>query len=106
MAFDRRIVYVAAMRRRILVTLSLAAAAALAGAFLWSTLAAQRYECEVCVEFRGKRNCASASASTERGAARAAQATACGTLARGRIDSNLCAETSPLSRTCRKIEKQ
>lgn len=94
------------MRRRTVVILWLAAAAALGGAFLWSTLAAQRYECEVCVEFAGKRSCATASAGSERGAARAAQTTACGTLARGRIEMNRCAETVPLSRTCRKIEKE
>ncbi|PYV11430.1 MAG: hypothetical protein DMG07_19225 [Acidobacteria bacterium] len=81
----------------------LALAALLVGFLLWSTLAAQQYRCEVCVEFRGRRNCANASATSERAAARAAQATACGKLAKGRIESMNCASTSPISRTCRKI---
>ena len=55
------------------------------------------------VEFRGRRNCANASATSERAAARAAQATACGKLAKGRIESMNCASTTPISRTCRKI---
>jgi hypothetical protein len=75
----------------------------LGGAFLWWSLSSQRFECEVCVEFEGRRNCATASAASEGAAARAAQATACGTLARGRIDLMRCGGIRPLSRRCRKL---
>jgi len=85
--------------------LGVAVAALLFGWLLWSTLAAQRYECEVCVEFRGRRACATASASSERAAARAAQATACGKLAKGRVDSMSCAATAPLSSACRRVPR-
>jgi len=78
-------------------------AAALAAYFLWATLIAQRYECEVCVEFHRRRNCATASAISEAAAARSAQTTACGTLARGRIESAACLRTPPLERRCRKL---
>ena len=53
-------------------------------AFLaWSTLSAQKVECDVCVEFANGRNCASATAATEKEAAQSAQTTACGPLASG-----------------------
>lgn len=67
---------------------------------LWSTLSAQRAECEVCVEFQGRRNCATASAASEDEAARSAQTTACGTLAGGMAETVLCGNTAPSSRRC------
>jgi hypothetical protein len=91
------------MKRSLSVAAAGAAAAGLLGYFIWTTLASQRFECEVCVEFHGKRNCATASAVSESAAARAAQATACGTLARGRIESTNCARATPLSRRCRRL---
>src|SRR5687767_1789316 len=86
----------------------LAAAVSLAlgliGWLLYSTFGAQKFECEVCVEFKGKTNCASASAVSEAAAAKSAQATACGTLAKGRIESTACRNSRPLSRSCSRID--
>jgi hypothetical protein len=71
-------------------------------AFLaWSTLSAQKAECDVCVEFNGKRNCATASHSTEDEAARSAQTTACGPLVAGMNDAIACDARPPVSRQCR-----
>jgi hypothetical protein len=67
---------------------------------LWSTLSAQRVECEVCVEFQGRRNCATATAATEDEAARSAQTTACGTLAGGMAETVFCGNSTPASRRC------
>jgi len=67
---------------------------------LWSTLSAQRVECEVCVEFQGRQNCATASAATEDEAARSAQTTACGTLAGGMAETVFCGNSAPSSRRC------
>lgn len=70
-------------------------------AFLtWSTLSAQKAECEVCVEFQGGRNCASASHENEAEAARSAQTTACGPLAKGMNDAIACENRPPISRQC------
>ena len=85
--------------------LGLGVAVLVVGGLLWYTLAAQRYECDVCVEFRGRRACATASAVSERAAARAAQATACGKLVKGRIDSMSCAATAPVSSACRRVPR-
>ena len=67
---------------------------------LWSTMASQQAECEVCVEFKGRRNCATASAATEAEAARSAQTTACGTISSGMAESVLCGDVAPVSRRC------
>jgi hypothetical protein len=68
---------------------------------LWTTLSAQKVECQMCVEFANGRNCATASAATESEAARSAQATACGVLAKGMDASIACANTPPTTRQCR-----
>src|SRR6476619_8380229 len=49
---------------------------------LYSTMASQRYECTVTVEFQGGRQTATASAATENAAAEQAQTAACGPQAR------------------------
>lgn len=68
---------------------------------LWSTLASQQVECEVCVEFKGQRNCATASAANEGQAAQSAQTTACGTISSGMAESVLCGDAVPVRRQCR-----
>jgi hypothetical protein len=71
-------------------------------AFLaYTTLSAQKVECEVCVEFGSGRNCAMASANNEKEAARSAQTTACGPLARGMDASIACGNVAPARRVCR-----
>lgn len=66
-----------------------------------STLRAQRAECSVCVEFEGRRNCATASASGEDEAAESAQRTACGPVASGMDATIACGNRAPVSRVCR-----
>ena len=83
--------------RKYLVWLIVAGFAAL---LLWSTLARQQVECEVCLEFNGRRNCATASAANEAQAAQSAQTTACGTLTSGMAESVLCGDAPPVSRRC------
>ena len=80
---------------------ALAVAAALLALLAWSTLSSQRAECEVCVTFRGQRNCAAASAASPAEAARSAQATACGPMARDMDASIACERTAPEPPRCR-----
>jgi hypothetical protein len=71
-------------------------------AFLtWSTLSAQKVTCEVCVEYNGGNNCATASHETEAEAARSAQNTACGPLTSGMNDAIACDNRPPVTRQCR-----
>jgi hypothetical protein len=87
------------MKRGTLITLI--ALALFAALLLFNTLSAQKATCEVCVEFNGKRNCATASHESEAEARRAAQTTACGPLASGMDQSIACDNTPPVSVQCR-----
>ena len=89
----------AAPRPRALV--GVAVVLAILALFTWRTLAAQRAECEVCVAFRGQRNCASASAPSEREARESAQSTACGVMARDMDASIACGRAPPEAVRCR-----
>ena len=68
---------------------------------LWSTLASQRSECRVCVAFKGRQNCATASAASHADATRNAQTTACGLLASGMNDAIACGNVVPQSAECK-----
>lgn len=87
------------MKRGTVITL---VAVVLFGALLlFNTLSAQKVECSVCVEFNGKRNCATASHENESDARQAAQTTACGTLANGMNESIACGRVEPVSAQCK-----
>jgi hypothetical protein len=75
-------------------------AAIFASFLLWSTLSAQRAECEACVEFGGGRNCAKVSGASQAEALRAAVSTACGPLAQGMNESIACQNRPPVSQRC------
>jgi len=87
------------MKRGTLITLI--ALALFAALLLFNTLSAQKATCQVCVEFNGKRNCATASHESEDQARRAAQTTACGPLASGMDQSIACDNTPMASVQCR-----
>ncbi len=73
---------------------------ALAGVLAWLTLAVQQVECEVCIEFKGRRNCATAAAATKQEAVRSGRSTACGLLASGVRDGFACDAAEPASVSC------
>ncbi len=79
---------------------TLASLALLAALLVWFTLSAGQVECEVCMEFGGGRNCATAAAEDEASAFRSARSTACGTLTRGIRDSFACDNAAAATRTC------
>jgi hypothetical protein len=87
------------MKRSTLLTL--AALLAFAAMLLYSTLSVQAAECEVCVTFNGRSNCATARAANEVEAERSAQTTACGPIASGMAESINCGNVIPTSRQCR-----
>jgi hypothetical protein len=81
--------------------LTIAVVVLFVGFLLWTTLGAQQVECEVCVEYNGQRNCATASNENEGAALAAAQTTACGPIAAGMNDVIACQNRPPVSRQCR-----
>jgi hypothetical protein len=71
------------------------------GAVLWLlTSEVSRVECRVCIQFEGRRNCATAAATTEAEAIQSARNTACGTIAGGVRDSIQCGNTPPAEQRC------
>src|SRR5947208_8971345 len=57
---------------------SIAAVLAVAALFFFMTTARAKVQCRVCIEFRGRTNCATALGPTEQAAREGAQSTACG----------------------------
>ena len=80
--------------------IGLAIAAIFATFLLWSTLAAQRIDCDACVEFAGKRNCAKVSGKSEAETLRAAVSTACGPVTQGMDESIACQNRPPVQQRC------
>jgi hypothetical protein len=89
------------MRRSTVITL--VAIAMFAGFLLYSTIASQRAECAVTVEYQGRRNDATASAATEREAEQQARTTACGPIASGMNETIACTNRPPVRRQCRTL---
>jgi hypothetical protein len=75
-------------------------AAIFASFLLWSTLSAQRVNCEACVEFAGRKNCAKVSGNSEAEALRAAVSTACGPVTQGMNESIACQNQPPVQQRC------
>lgn len=80
---------------------TIVAIVAFVGLLLFNTLSAQKATCEVCVEFNGQRNCATASHESQSEAAHSAQMTACGPLTNGMDDQIACGRRPPVTTQCR-----
>ena len=87
------------MKRSTMITIAIVIA--IAGLFFYMTTAKASQECNVCMEFRGLRNCATAVGPTEEQAKEGAQTTACGPIASGMDQSIACGRTPPASVQCR-----
>lgn len=87
------------MKRGTIVTLVVLAL--FAALLLYNTLSAQKVECNVCVEYKGGKNCAEASHESREEAIKSAQTTACGTLASGMNESIACSRVKPATVQCK-----
>lgn len=79
----------------------LAAVVAAAALFFFMTTARAKVECRVCMEFRGRTNCATALGPSEPAARDGALSTACGPIARGMDEQIGCGRTPPALVQCR-----
>lgn len=68
---------------------------------LYLSMSLSQFTCEVCMEFQGRRNCATASGTTKEEAIRVATDTACATISAGMTESIQCSRTPPASITWR-----
>lgn len=62
-----------------------------------SSFRPQGFRCRVCMSFKGRGDCRTASAATEQEALRTAITNACAQLSGGVIESNQCETTTPVS---------
>jgi len=67
---------------------------------VWDLRSHGRFECNVCVEFKGQTHCAVGSGPTREEAVRSGQTPACQILGSGVTDAFACAATPPASVTC------
>jgi hypothetical protein len=80
---------------------TIAVLAAIAALFFFLTAGQAREECTVCMDFRGRTNCATASAPGRDEAIEGARSTACGPITAGMNESIACGNTQPDSVQCR-----
>ncbi len=79
----------------------LALVIAVAALFFFLTTARASQQCRVCVEFRGRSNCATAVGAGVRQATEGAHQTACGPLTVSMDDRIACDNTPPTTAECR-----
>lgn len=77
------------------VWLAIAFAVVVVGFVVLSTFHQDRLRCEVCITYKGRKDCRVASASTQQGALRAATDNACAQLASGVTETTQCENTPP-----------
>ena len=87
------------MKRSTLITL--AVVIAIIVLFFYMSVARATEQCEVCMEFQGRSNCATAAGHTAAEATETAHNTACGPLARGMNETIACGNRAPLSVQCK-----
>jgi uncharacterized protein (UPF0333 family) len=69
--------------------------------FFYMSVAGANQECSVCMEFRGRSNCATAAGHTAAEATETAHNTACGPIASGMNETIACGNRPPLSVQCK-----
>lgn len=70
-------------------------AVAVLGYLVSSSFKRQPFRCQVCITFKGNRDCATGAAQNEMEAQRTATMTACAQISGGVIESNQCENTPP-----------
>jgi len=78
----------------------IAAVLAVIALFFFMTTARAKVRCRVCMEFRGRTNCATALGQTEQAAREGAQSTACGPIASGMDEQIGCGRAPPAGVQC------
>jgi hypothetical protein len=87
------------MKRSTLITL--AVILAVIALFVYLSTARATEQCTVCMEFKGRSNCATAAGQTAAEATETAHNTACGPIANGMNESIACGNLAPVSVQCR-----
>ena len=78
------------------VLLGIAAAIAFVALLTYMTMGMKQHRVEVCMEFNGRTNCATAAGPSREQALRTASETACATISSGMTESTTCGRTPPV----------
>ena len=70
-------------------------ALAVLGYLVMSSFRGQAYRCQICIAYKGQRDCGTGAAQTESEAVRTATTIACAQISSGIIESNQCENTPP-----------
>ena len=70
------------------------------GLIVWKSIGLSKYTCEVCIEFKGRMQCRTASGSDKKTAMITARDNACAFLVASKTDGFLCGQIEPKRITC------
>jgi hypothetical protein len=70
------------------------------GLLFYLSLGLEQYTCEVCMDFRGRQQCRTASGADRETAMRTAQDNACAFVVQSKTEGFLCSQTQPVRMTC------
>ena len=80
--------------------ISIAIGAAFVAAVIWSALSSTAVECEICVDYKGRKACSIARAADLKQADMQAQSGACSQVTGGVTETLECARIPPTTRRC------
>ena len=75
--------------------IGIAFAAVVLGYLVMSSFQRQAFRCQICITFKGRRDCGTGAAQSESEARRTATTIACAQIAGGVVESNQCENTPP-----------
>lgn len=88
------------MNKRAWTWVGVVVGAMLLGALVYGSMASVQAECELCVEFRGQRQCRRGAGADQEAAQAAAQRAACAVMTSGMNETIACSRTLPLEVRC------
>ena len=78
-------------------------AAVVLAAILYQTFNLKQYECEVCMEFEGRKKCLTVQGESEEQAMQTAKENACSFITAGRAEGFRCSQTPPATTQCKHL---
>ena len=78
-------------------------AAVVLAAIFYQTMHLEQYQCEVCMEFEGRKKCLTVQGESEQQAMQTAKDNACSFITSGRAENIRCSQTPPASVQCKRL---
>ena len=78
-------------------------AAVMLAVIFYQTMHLEQYECEVCMEFEGRKKCLTVQGESEQQAMQTAKDNACSFVTNGRAEGFRCSQTPPATTQCKRL---